>query len=190
MVKTPNSPKPYTLKQAVRKARKDSHIKSIEKRGYFFNSGFLMLQSNQTMWDKWILTFYNTGADRVIKVDVEKGKKPVEIGKPSKAANPTKQLLDLKKIKASASRILKKARKEFAKFKQPYNQVIITVSGDPPVWKINFVTKILSVVIVEIDAKNGKVLNSSIESLMKIEQKQHQKQPFQGGVEDTTVSTS
>ena len=97
----------------------------------------------------------------------------------------------MKKVKASASRILKKGMKEFVKFKQPYNQIIITISGNPAVWKINFVTKILSVVIVEIDAKNGKVLNSSIESLMKIEQKQHQKQPFQGeGVGDTTVSTS
>lgn len=165
-------PKNFTLKQAARKARKDEHVKNIEKRGYFLNSGLLMLQPAQETWEKWTLTFYNTDADRVIGVDVGKGKKAVIVGRPAKASNPTKTALELKNVKTSAKRILKKATKEFEKFKQPLNQTIVTISGDPPAWKINFITKVLRIIAVEVDAKNAKILNSNSESILRIESKQ------------------
>jgi len=170
--KTTTRARSFTLKQAAARARKDAHVKSIEKRGYFMNSGILILPPNElTTWHEWILTFYNPEPNRVVKVTVKKGEKIIDVGKPSKVVKPTNAALDLKKLKTSAKRVMKKAIKEFEKFRQPVSQAIVTVHGDPPKWHINFITKALKIVIVEIDGKTGKILNSSVESLTRIENK-------------------
>jgi len=91
------------------------------------------------------------------------------MGESGTPMHPTKEKLDLKEIKTSSSKMLEKARNDFKKYKQPVSQIIMAVQAedDRPIWHVNFVTTMLYLVTVKLDAKKGAVISSEMHSLAK-----------------------
>ena len=155
------------ISEAVKVAEKSKDVKGLLKNGYFLNSGMAFLEPLDTDVEKWTLTFYNPAKNIVAQVEVDVD--TVALGEKGTPIHPTAEKLDLKEIKTSSAKMLEKARGDFKKYKQPVSQIILTiqVEGGRHLWHVNFVTTMLYLITVKLDAKKGGILSSEMHSLAK-----------------------
>jgi hypothetical protein len=155
------------LADAVKLAGKSDDIRGLKNEGFFLNSAMAFLEPADNNVGVWNLTYYEAKSNQVAQIVVEK--ESVYIKERGTPMNPTKQVLDLMSIKTSEDKMLAKAQKEFGKYKQPVSQVIINLvsENDMTQWKINFITKMLYLITIILDAKTGELLSSSMHSLSK-----------------------
>jgi len=155
------------ISEAVKVAEKSKDVKELLQNGYFLNSGMAFLEPLDKDVKKWVLTFYNPEKNVVAQAEVDGD--IVTMGESGTPMRPTKEKLDPKEIKTSSSKMLEKARNDFKKYKQPVSQIIMAVQAedDRPIWHVNFVTTMLYLVTVKLDAKKGAVISSEMHSLAK-----------------------
>jgi hypothetical protein len=153
--------------EAVKVAEKSKDVKELIGKGFFLNSGMAFLEPSDMEVSKWILTYYEPNKNLVVQAEVEGG--VVSLSEKGTPMHPSKEKLDLKALKTSGAKMLEKAKKEFQKYKQPISQVIMSIQMEQerPVWRFNFVTKTLYLVVVRIDAVKGEVLSSEMVTLVK-----------------------
>lgn len=153
------------LSDAVKRAEAALEVKDLEKGGYYLNSGFTLLEPGSEAITRWTLTYYNPKLNQVVQVEVEGDSYLVKGAAQPLAATPNK--LEMKNVKTTADNMLKKARKEYAKYKQPMSQIIISIQkpADKEEWRFSFITKTLFVVVIKMDAIKGKITSSEMESL-------------------------
>jgi hypothetical protein len=155
------------LADAVKLADKSDDINRLKKDGYFLNSGMAFLDGAANKVEKWTLTYYNAGLNKVAQIIVDEGSAIVkEIGTPM---HPTKEQLKPGDIKTSSEKMLEKATAEFKKHNQPASQIIMSIQneGSQIIWSISFITKLLFLISIKIDAKTGEVISSQKTSLAK-----------------------
>ena len=72
-------------------------------------------------------------------------------------------------MKTNSEKMLEKANTEFKKHKQPPSQIILSIQNHEGQisWTISFITKLLYLIAIKIDAKTGKVISSEKTSLAK-----------------------
>jgi hypothetical protein len=154
------------LKDVVKTAEKNKEIKKFKAEKYFLNSAMSVLEPGKEEMERWTLTYYNEKENSVVQVFVSEAE--LELKPPATPMNPTKQPLMMKRIKTNPEKVIQKAKEEFQKYKQPLSQIILSIQNDDgEVWRIGFVTKLLTVVLVRIDAQTGKILSSEMHSLTK-----------------------
>lgn len=150
------------FKEALKRIEKAKEVKNLKSSGYFLNSGIAMALPGKDV-SQWIFTFYNMKENKVVQATVDE---TVEFKEPATPINPTQRELDAKKVKTNSDKVLKKATKEFMKFKQPAVEIIMSIQNDEQFsWHVNFVTKMLYIVTVKISAEDGKILDSKMTSL-------------------------
>ena len=155
------------LGDAVRLADKSDEIKKLKQEGYFLNSGMAFLDAANMGIGKWTLTYYSAELNQVAQVVVDKDAVLLkEIGTPMQ---PSKNELKIADIKTSSEKMLEKASAEFKKHKQPPSQIIMSIQNhDGRIsWTVSFITKLLYLVAVKIDAKTGEIISSEKTSLAK-----------------------
>jgi len=155
------------IAEAVKLAEKSDDVKKLSKDGYYLNSAMAFLESGDKDASIWDLVYYEPTANKSAQIVVENGEIFLkEIGTPVK---PTKETLTLSEVKTSSEKMLTKAGIEFQKYKQPLSQIILTIQkeGDKTVWKVNYITKMLYLVSIALDAKTGDLLSSEMHSLSK-----------------------
>ena len=152
---------------AVKAAEKSRDVKELLQDGYFLNSGMAFLEPLDKDAGKWTLTFYHSGKNAVVQAEVDG--ETVNLGEKGTPMHPTKERLDLRELKTSSAKMLEKARADFKKYKQPISQILISIQmeGGKPTWRVNFVTTLLYLITVKLDAKKGNILSSEMHSLAK-----------------------
>ncbi len=155
------------ISDAAKAAEKSKGVKELLQEGYFLNSGMAFLEPLDKDSEKWTLTYYNQAKNIVAQVEVEGD--TVTLGERGTPIHPTKDKLDLKEVKTSSAKMLEKARIDFKKYKQPISQILMSIQteGDRPIWRVNFVTTMLYLITVKLDAKKGDILSSEMHSLAK-----------------------
>jgi hypothetical protein len=155
------------IADAVKLADKTEQVKELKKNGYFLNSAMAFLEPEDKEVAAWDLIYYDIKTNQVAQIVIDKD--AVFLKEKGTPIHPTKEALDLKEIKTNSGKMLEKASKEFSKYKQPISQIIMTVQkeGGKTVWKINYITKMLYLIAVTIDAKTGKILSSEQHNLAK-----------------------
>jgi len=155
------------ISDAVKAAEKSKDIKELLQDGYFLNSGMAFLEPMDKDAEKWTLTYYNPIKNIVAQVEVDET--IVAVGERGTPIHPTKERLDIKEVKTSSAKMLEKARNDFKKYKQPVSQILMSIQteGDRPIWRVNFVTTLLYLITVRLDAKKGDILSSEMHSLAK-----------------------
>jgi len=151
----------FNVKQAYKKINA-KEIKKVEKKGYYLNAVISLLQPDESLPHNFIFTFLNQKDNLIIQIIVDSDS--VEIKKPSKATKPTTEKLNFGKIKVFHKSVLKKAFKEFKKINEPLSQTILALEKKE--WKVTFITKLLNVFIVHIDATNGNIKKTHKVSLV------------------------
>ena len=155
------------IQDAAKLSEKSEEVKGLRKKGCFLNSAIAFLEPAEKKIKVWNLLYYCQQDNQVTQMVVDEDNTFVkEKGTP---VNPTTEPLDLKEIKTNSEKMLEKANKEFAKYKQPLSQIIVSVlkEGDRTVWKINYITKMLFLITISLDAKTGELLSSVMNSLAK-----------------------
>ena len=155
------------ISDAVKAAEKSKDIKELLQDGYFLNSGMAFLEPMDKDAEKWTLTYYNPIKNIVAQVEVNET--IVAVGERGTPIHPTKEKLDLKEVKTSSAKMLEKARNDFKKYKQPISQILMSIQteGGRPIWRVNFITTMLHLITVTLDAKKGNILSSEMHSLAK-----------------------
>jgi hypothetical protein len=155
------------IHEAVKVAEKSKDVKGLIQEGYFLNSGMAFLEPLDKDVEKWTLTFYNPAKNIVAQVEVDEA--IVTLGERGTPIHPTKDKLDPKEIKTSSAKMLEKARNDFKRYKQPISQIIMAIQseGGKHLWHVNFVTTMLYLITVTLDAKKGNILSSEMHSLAK-----------------------
>jgi len=155
------------ISDAVKAAEKSKDIKELLQDGYFLNSGMAFLEPMDKDAEKWTLTYYNPIKNIVAQVEVNET--IVAVGERGTPIHPTKEKLDLKEVKTSSAKMLEKARNDFKKYKQPVSQILMSIQteGGRPIWRVNFITTMLHLITVTLDAKKGNILSSEMHSLAK-----------------------
>jgi len=155
------------IPEAVKVAEKSKDVKELMREGYFLNSGMAFLGPLDKDVEKWTLTFYNPAKNIVTQVEVDGD--IVTVGEGGTPIHPTKEKLDPKEIKTSSVKMLDKARNDSKRYKQPVSQIIMTIQseGGKHLWHVNFVTTMLYLITVTLDAKKGNILSSEMHSLAK-----------------------
>lgn len=154
-----------SFKAAVRKVKNRKQAAELKKDGYYLNSGLGLLNPGAQSPEKWILTFYNQEKNLVAEVTVNSE----VIFKPAATPiNATPEKLRVGKINVPLEKALKIAAPHFEKYKKPLSQILVTIQNEKPVWRINYITKTLEIVMIEMSAENGKILGSKIENLTKV----------------------
>jgi len=155
------------ISDAVKIAEKSKDIKELLQEGYFLNSGMAFLEPMDKDSEKWTLTYYNQVKNIVAQVEVEGD--IATVGERGTPIHPTKEKLGIKEVKTSSAKMLEKARNDFKKYKQPVSQILMSIQteGGRPIWRVNFVTTMLYLITVRLDAKKGDILSSEKHSLAK-----------------------
>ena len=151
---------------ALKTVQKSEELKEYEKKGYFLNSGISILEPGIVQIKQWIFTYYNPETNLVVEAIVTDS---VEVKEPAEATKPTNEHLAIDKIKTNSDKMLAKADLEFKKTKRPLSQVIVTITGEKPVWHMNFINKVLEIMIIDIDAETGNIIKSEVTPLTKVE---------------------
>lgn len=153
---------------AVKIAQKSDDIKALIGEGYFLNSGMAFLEAADDEVTVWNLTYYEPTGNHIAQIVVEDDSASIkEKGTP---IHPTKLELKLSDIKTDNVKMIKKARTEFKKYNQPISQIILSLQREgekKTTWKVNFITKMLFLISITLDAKTGKILSSESHSLAK-----------------------
>ncbi len=155
------------ISDAVKVAERSKDVKELLQRGYFLNSGMAFLEPLDKDPKKWTLTYYDQAKNTVVQVEVD-GDIVTLIDKGT-PIRPTKEKLDIREVKTSSAKMLEKARNDFKKYKQPISQILLSIQteDDRPIWRVNFVTTLLYLITVKLDAKKGDILSSEMHSLAK-----------------------
>jgi hypothetical protein len=155
------------ISDAVKVAEKSKDVKELLQDGYFLNSGMAFLEPLDKDSEKWTLTYYNPVKNVVVQVEVEDD--TVTLTERGTPIHPTKEKLDLKEVKTSSAKMLEKARNDFKKYKQPISQILMSIQteGGRPIWRVNFITTMLHLITITLDAKKGNILSSEMHSLAK-----------------------
>jgi hypothetical protein len=154
------------LKDAIKKVESTKEIKSVKEKGYFLNSGISILSPGMFEVEQWMFTFYQPDKNLVVEAVIDDESVTVKEG--AEPTHPTKVPLNVKEIKTNANKMIAKARTAFKKYRHPLSQIILSVQEEETTtWRINFITKDLFVVTVRIDARNGKILETTQASLSK-----------------------
>ena len=107
-------------------------IKEILKNGGFLSSGFITLESGEKI-EKWNLSFYNPGTDKITSVTVSKDS--VKMGVTDKPLHKKVYNPDESKIKIDSQEALERARKEFEKYKKPLAKILISFQKKEQSWE-------------------------------------------------------
>ena len=160
------------LNLALKKLKESKEFKewSNKNQDNFFSYAFKMLENSKS--SSWQLGFYHKTTDKVMTFIVDeteiKIQQEEEIFK--KPDMEVKQI-DIKKVKISFEKILKKAE-EFKKEKYPKELVSKTIAilqnleEYGTVWNITYVTHSFKTLNMKINSENGKILHHNLESLM------------------------
>jgi hypothetical protein len=152
------------FKEALKQVQKNKQIKEYEKKGYFLNSGISLLGPGSYEIKDWIFTYYNPAENKVVETAVSDS---VEVKEPAEPIKPTAEALGVKSIKTNSDKMMQKASAEFKKKQLPLSQTIVTVQGAEPKWSFNFITKVLEIVTIKIDAEKGNILGAEVTPLTK-----------------------
>ena len=155
------------IADAVKLAEKSAEVKALEKEGYFLNSAMAFLEAIDRDVVVWNLTYYKPKSNQIVQLSVDEDS--VLLKDRGTPMHPSIQPLEMSAVKTGIEKMLAKAEKEYAKFKQPMSQIILTLQKekDSPSWRFNFITKTLYLVTIVIDAKSGKMISSQMNSLVK-----------------------
>ena len=160
------------LNLALKKLKESKEFKEWNNKNQdnFFSYAFKMLENSKSI--PWQLGFYHKTTDKVMTFIVDeteiKIQQEEEIFK--KPDMEVKQI-DIKKVKISFEKILKKAE-EFKKEKYPKELVSKTIAilqnleEYGTVWNITYVTHSFKTLNMKINSENGKILHHNLESLM------------------------
>ena len=152
------------LKEAVKQAEKAEEVKRLRGAGCFLTSCMSILSPEQDLPSEWILIYYDLGANTANQVVVSA--ESVELRSSGPPLDPSTSEIELANVKTGVERALEIARGEFAKYKQPLAQVIVTLQREQlETWKMVFITKTLFAVSVRLNAVDGSVLSSEKTSL-------------------------
>ncbi|UCG95284.1 MAG: hypothetical protein JSV92_04555 [archaeon] len=146
------------IKDAIRKAKERKGIKEILKKGGFFCSGFVTLESDEKI-EKWNLSFYNPETDRITSVVVSEDS--IEQGVTDKPLHRKVYNPDESKIKVGSQEALEKAKKEFKNYGKPLAKILISFQKkDGEFWNISFITKVGSIINIRVDPQSGEITKS------------------------------
>lgn len=146
------------IKDAIHRAKKTKGIKDIIKRGGFFCSGFVTLNSEENI-EKWNISFYDPETDMITSVLVSKNN--VEMGVTDKPLHKIVYDPDESNINVGSEEALKKAKKEFEKYGKPLAKILISFQKkEKEFWNISFITKIGSIINVRVNSQTGNILKT------------------------------
>ncbi len=144
------------IKEALKKVKKNEKIKEILDIGGFFSSGFTTLEPEE-MIDNWNLSFYNCKNDMITSIYVSE--KEVKLGITDKPLHKNVHRPEIENVKITGKDALKKAKKEFKKYKKPLSKILVSMQKkETEIWNISFITKVGSIINIKIDSKTGKII--------------------------------
>lgn len=116
----------------------------------------------------WELSYYNKKEKKITQVSAKGRSVSVQAtGDPTKPGEIEK--LDIHSVKVDAMAALHNARElQKTKFMQPVQRIFLSlqVENGKTIWSVSFISKLLSIVNIKLDAKTGDVLSSSLKSFL------------------------
>lgn len=116
----------------------------------------------------WELSYYHPKQKKITQVSVTDEEVTMQAkGDPTKAGEIHE--LSVASVKISAEDALANARTiQKAKYMQPVQRIFISLQTEDKktLWSVTFISKLMSIVNIKIDAKTGDVLDSSLKSFL------------------------
>ncbi len=120
---------------------------------------------------KWEVNYFDAKTKLLTQVSVDSSGH-VSAHASAKPFNENLQVCEVNPghLKITAEEAVKTAKEHEKKtFSQPVQKIFVSVQseGKKPVWSVNMITKILSIVTIKIDAQTGKVIDAQSKSVLK-----------------------
>lgn len=156
------------LKDAEKEAEKDENINEIIEKGGYLCSAYTFVKRDEEIGG-WNLNYYDPAEKNTTNISInEKGSETGFAQEPFRRKPPQK--LDIDEVEISSDKALEIADKEEKqKYGKPVEKILLSLqkSTKGEVWKITFITKVLSIILVEIDAGTGEIIKSKMSYLFK-----------------------
>ncbi len=151
---------------AVKEAEKDDRIQKIIKKKGFLCAAYVTLKPEQEIIESWELGYYDPEAKKITPVSVTD-----DFIKVGEADSPLEGKLHEElssNVTIPSAEALKAGKLEAAKHKIPVQSIMLSLrkKDDALEWNVIFITKLMSILIVRIDAEDGKIKEAVLESLV------------------------
>lgn len=151
------------LIHAIKEAEKEGVVKDILGRKGYLCSAYVMLRPGEEI-DGWELGFYDPPNGKITPVSVGE---TVKVGEPDEPLRPDIHTELKGSVRIPSAKALAAAKKEAEKHSLPIERIIFSLrKRECFEWSAIFITRVVSMITVRIDAESGEVLENSVESLL------------------------
>ncbi len=153
------------IAEAIKKVREHKDV-SEKLEGKYLCSALSFLHEWTT--GSWELNFYDKGTDKIMQVSVDEGVHLKSEGAPFKPTDAQIHKIDAGSLKISAERALEIGKEYYDKnYKScEVQKLFFALHGaDAPFWSISVITKHLVIVLINIDANDGKIIKAKVHNI-------------------------
>jgi len=138
-------------------------VKDILKNDGFLVSMLSMIEPEDKI-KNWNIGFYDPKNKKITEIHVSD--EGVKVEKPDQPLREITNNPDENKIKISPEEALKIAKGELEKYDSSAKKIIISFQfKEKEIWNVTFISKMGTLINIEIDVTNGEILNSDKKSL-------------------------
>ncbi len=156
------------FKEAYELAKENEDIEKSLEQGYYLNAGIGVGKSTEGDMRRWIITFYSPDEEEVVQAII-KDENNIQFKPSAEAMDPSTQELDLDKVNITAKKALQIAKEETGDMAKGVSQVLVNLKSkeDKITWEVNLITTSLTLYRVDVDADEGEVLDTEMNTLVK-----------------------
>lgn len=154
------------LIEAVKDAEKDDRIQGILKKGGFLCAAYVTLKPDQVEITGWELGYYDIKSNLITPVTVTDDF--VKVGEADYPMEGRVHEVLRGDVTIPSKEALRMGKELANKHQLPIQSIMLSLRKKEEgfEWTVVFITQLMSIIIVRIDAEDGKIKEDSVESLV------------------------
>ncbi|MBI5355625.1 MAG: hypothetical protein HZB68_04185 [Candidatus Aenigmarchaeota archaeon] len=154
------------LIEAIKDAEKDDRIQGILKKDGFLCAAYVTLKPDQDEIKGWELGYYDPQTNQITPVTVTDDF--VNVGESDYPMEGRVHEVLKGNVAIPSKEALRMGKEVAGKHQLPIQSIMLSLrkKEDGFEWTVVFITQIMSIIIVRIDAEDGKIKEDSVESLV------------------------
>lgn len=163
------------LKTSIKKLNEFKEFEDYKKENpdAYFTAGFVMMDENDK--GKWQIDFYSPKKHKITSFVIDKKVQVMPSEQIFQKEVKKIEKLDIDKVKVTLNvafdKINEILQKKFPHEVPSKKIVIIQMLDGKEIWNISYITTTFNLINVKIDAKNGKVLEAKLDTLLDLRKK-------------------